>query len=97
MSINFGKTEVIGKSKFAPVYIAIILKESLLSTFPRHHMVFLIKAVRRALKQRRKMARRHKIVSLRRAWPDAYVCTCSYAYTGWRMLTEGLFGGHLRN
>ena len=28
MSINFGKTEVIGKSKFAPVYIAIILKES---------------------------------------------------------------------
>jgi hypothetical protein len=32
MSINFGKTEVIGKSKFAPVYIAIILKESLLST-----------------------------------------------------------------
>lgn len=28
MSINFGKTEVIDKNKLAPVYIAIILKES---------------------------------------------------------------------
>ena len=30
------------------------------SAFPRHHMVFLIKAVRCGWKQRRKMARRHR-------------------------------------